>query len=228
MPCFVNTQRTLFAASTRLLSALLAALALASCSSNRLPVHVEHRMLINDLPQAAAEHTLSLSIADIAGWETQEIITAVREAALTFGQCRIHISKAELLRIVVPDAYRYFDTPRSRMLARALPLPKPVLYFAAGTRQVPAFDAEAIGRGNSRTRPELTDTVWIARGARDLGIVIAHELAHVLMDSGEHDNSPGNLMAETTAAGQTRLTAEQCARMRETGTRNGLLRPGVN
>ncbi len=89
---------------------------------------------------------------------------------------------------------------------------------------MPAFDAEAIGRGNSRTRPELTDSVWVARGARDLGIVVAHELAHVLMDSGVHDNTPENLMAASTTPQNTQLTAAQCARLTATGQRHGLLR----
>ena len=89
---------------------------------------------------------------------------------------------------------------------------------------MPAFDAEAIGRGNSRSRPELADTVWVARGARDLGIVVAHELAHVLMDSGEHDNTADNLMAESTTPQNTQLTAVQCQRLTASGRRNGLLR----
>lgn len=171
---------------------------------------------------------MRLSVANIGGWEDAEVITALRTAANLLAQCEIRMTGAELLQISVPETHRHFDTPRSRELANALALAKPTLYFTAGTRQTPAFDAEAIGRGNSRSRPELTDTVWIARGARDLGLVIAHELAHVLMDSGTHDNTPGNLMAEDTAPQNTQLNPAQCAQMRSTGTRNGLLRPGVN
>ena len=65
----------------------------------------------------------------------------------------------------------------------------------------------------------------MARGARDLGIVVAHQLAHVLMDSGEQSDEPENLMREDTAPGNTWLSAPQCARIRETATANGLLRP---
>jgi hypothetical protein len=196
-----------------------------------VPFTIESRHTISDLAlqtSAASELTLRLSIANIDRRDDAEVTSALRTAAKLLTQCEIRITGAELLQITVPDSHRYFDTPRSRELARALALPKPTLYFTAGTRQVPAFDAEAIGRGNSRSRPELADTVWIARGARDLGQVIAHELAHVLMDSGAHDNSAGNLMAEDTSPQQTQLTAAQCAQMRSTGTRNGLLRPGVN
>lgn len=211
--------------------ALIAVLALPSCAIAPLPLRIEQRITISGLPQPASgrmTHDLELGIVDIGRWPDTEIIAAVHQAARLLAQCGIRITGAELLQVTVAESHRHFDTPRSRELARALQPPRPAIYFAAGTRQVPAFDAEAIGRGNSRSRPELADSVWIARGARDLGIVVAHELAHVLMDSGAHDNTPGNLMAESTTQDNTRLTTEQCARMRDTGTRNGLLHPGVN
>ena len=214
-----------------LLPALLTMLAPSLCLSAELPVRIEQQTAIHDLtttPAAGATHALALTVANIAAWPEPVIVAALRQAAQLLAQCGIRITRADLLRITVPETHRYFDTPRSRELAHALSLPKPTLYFSAGTRQTPAFDAEAIGRGNSRTRPELEDTVWIARGARDLGQVIAHELAHVLMDSGAHDNTPGNLMAEQTSPQHTQLSAAQCAQMRNTGARNGLLRPGLD
>ena len=189
----------------------------------------ERSVLETSSPEATqGQHALTLTLANIGDWKDVEVAAAVTTAAAILAQCGVRITEAELLRIRVPASHRDFDTPRSRELARALPLRKPVIYFAAGTRQIPAFDAEAIGRGNSRRRPELADTVWIVRDARDPGIALAHELAHVLMDSGEHDNSPGNLMAEETAPGNTRLTPAQCARITATGSRNRLLQPGVD
>jgi hypothetical protein len=130
-----------------------------------------------------------------------------------------------LKRIEVDARFRIYHTPVSRELARSLQLQPPAVYFVDDTRQKPAFDAEAIGRGNSRTRPELADTVWITRATRDPGVALAHELAHVLMDNGEHSEEPGNLMRDETAPANTRLTDAQCARLRETGTANGLLAP---
>lgn len=204
------------------------AAALSSCATQKLPVNIEQRRVIDGPALLRGGLALKMSVANISNWNETEIIDALGNAANILAQCGVQILSLELLRISVPDYYRYFETSRSRELARTLQLQRPVIYFTAGTRQVPAFDAEAIGRGNSRSRPELADSVWIARGARDLGIVVAHELAHVLMDSGAHDNTPGNLMAESTTQDNTRLTAEQCARMRDTGTRNALLHPGVN
>lgn len=171
-------------------------------------------------------HQLRLVLAYFKGaWAPEEIHTAARRGARILEQCGVAIAQAELVLLDAPARYREFSMPVSRELARAIPLAKPTIYFVAGTRQHPAFDAEAIGRSNSRTRPELRDTVWVARGARDLGILLAHELAHVLMDSGEHTAEAGNLMREDTAPQNTTLSVSQCARLRKTATSNGLLQP---
>jgi len=174
----------------------------------------------------APPHGASVTFAYLenTGWGPEQILPAVAQLAKILEQCGVALTSAELVRIAAPARFRDFVTPTSRQLAQALQLAKPTVYFVAGTRQRPAFDAEAIGRGNSRTRPELADTVWITRGTRDLGIALAHELVHVLMDSGEHSDAPGNLMREETAREHTRLTDAQCTRIRITGLANGLVR----
>lgn len=168
---------------------------------------------------------LTLALLDGSGWAPQAILAAVRESAGILAQCGVALEKAELVRISAPVRFRDFHTPVSRELAQALSLAKPTVYFVAGTRQQPAFDAEAIGRGNSRSRPELADTVWVTRATRDPGIAIAHELAHVLMDSGDHSEEANNLMRDETSPGNVRLSATQCARIRDSGSETGLLRP---
>jgi hypothetical protein len=160
------------------------------------------------------------------GWQEADVRAAAAQAGQILGQCGIAPVKIELLRADVDARYRVFHTPTSRELARKLQPRAPAVYFVDGTRQRPAFDAEAIGRGNSRTRPELADSVWIVHDARDAALALAHELAHVLMDSGEHSDERGNLMRDETAPDNTRLSAAQCARLRETGLANGLLAPG--
>jgi hypothetical protein len=118
--------------------------------------------------------------------------------------------------------FLYFSTPVGRELARLHPVRKPAIYLVLDM-QDGVYDAEAIGRENSPTRPEIADTVWIRAAARDPGIVLAHELAHVLMDSGEHSDEPGNLMHDQTSGANTKLSVTQCTRMRETARKNGLL-----
>ena len=186
---------------------------------------VERRMItVPPTEASSAKLQLTLAILEETGWEVARIQDAVRAAGVILAQCGIALESAELVRIRAPDHYRDFLTPVSRELARAVPLPRPSIWFVRDTRQRPAFDAEAIGRGNSRTRPELADTVWVTHATRDLGIAIAHELAHVLMDSGAHSDEPGNLMRDETDRGNTRLNPAQCDRMRDTAHTNGLLR----
>jgi hypothetical protein len=188
---------------------------------------VVERRTLDVAPAGAATHALRPTLAYFlgSGWSPEPLLAALTEAARVLAQCGVRVEQAELVAVEAPPSYHWFETQRSRRVARTLGLPKPTVYFVADTRQRPAFDAEAIGRGNSRTRPELTDTVWVTRGVRDPGIALAHELAHVLMDDGAHTDEPGNLMREYTAPGNTRLSTGQCARLRDQASENGLLRP---
>jgi hypothetical protein len=176
---------------------------------------------------AAPTRALGLTLVYLqgAGWERAAIVSAVSQAGQILSQCGLALERAELLLVHAPARFRDFSTPVAREFARMLLLARPAVIFVAGTRQQPAFDAEAIGRGNSRTRPELADTVWVTHGTRDLGIALAHELVHVLMDSGAHSSDPGNLMREDTSPANKILTDEQCTHLRDTGVRNGLIRP---
>ena len=208
--------------------ALLLLAAAPVCAQDAGPILVIGREPIA-LEQAAPAPSQGIDITfaylEETGWSGEEIRPAVVQVARILGQCGVALRAAELVRVSAPARFRDFLTSVSRQLAATLRLAKPTVYFVAGTRQRPAFDAEAIGRGNSRTRPELADTVWVTRGTRDLGIALAHELTHVLMDSGEHSGEPGNLMREDTAPGNTRLSDAQCAQLRGTGSANGLLKP---
>ncbi len=208
-----------------MLRGLLAALACLPALAQE-PVSVIERRAVavtSSAQDPALKLHLTLAKLEDTGWEDERIQDAAREAGSILAQCGIALESAELVRIRVPERYRDFLTPVSRELARAVPLPRPVIWFVRDTRQRPAFDAEAIGRGNSRTRPELADSVWVTRATRDLGIALAHELAHVLMNSGEHTDEPGNLMREETAPSNTALSPQQCARLRDTASANGLL-----
>jgi hypothetical protein len=175
------------------------------------------------LAQERLELRLTLVLFADGAWPESAAVAAAQEAAGILGQCGIEPATLEIVRADEGAGFRSFHTQRSRALARKLQPRRPAIFFVDATLQRPAFDAEAIGRGNSHSRPELADTVWIVRDARDPGVVLAHELAHVLMDSGEHSEEPGNLMRNETASANTRLSAAQCARLRATGAANGLL-----
>jgi hypothetical protein len=168
---------------------------------------------------------LSLGVMRGTGWNADQVLEAARRAVALLAQCAIRTEKIELVEFEGPPRYRTLYTPVSRKLAAELRLERPAVYFVAESNQYPPFDAEAIGRSNSLTRPEMADSAWIVQGARDLDIIIAHELAHVLADSGEHTAEPGNLMRDETVPTNTRLSPAQCARIVGKATENGLLRP---
>ncbi len=182
-----------------------------------------------DLPTAQTRppmYRMRLEMAVVSGtrWAPDVIMEAAKRAVAILGQCDIEVSLVELHEFTGPLQYRYLLTPHSREFARRSGLGKPAVFFVDDTLQRPAFDAEAIGRANAKARPEMADTVWITAGIRDLPIALAHELVHVLTDSGEHSNAPDNLMRADTAPGNTRLTPEQCGSILAIGQANGLLR----
>ena len=190
---------------------------------------VETRALSRQLLPAApgATHELRLSLHAFRGshWTQQEIEPAVLEAARLLAQCGVALAGAELRLLEAPRRFHFYSTPVSRELLQDLRVSKPAIFFVDDTRNRPAYDAEAIGLANSATRPELANTVWIAHGARDLPFALAHELAHLLSDNGEHSEEPRNLMRAETSPENTRLTDAQCQRLRERGAANGLLTP---
>lgn len=208
----------------------LTACAAVAQGTDEPQLRIVGRLTVEDDPSGnagiAPTHRMALSIALMkgTGWRAEEVLEAAKGAAGILAQCAIRTS-IELHEFDGPKRYRSLFTPVSRDLAMRLALPKPAVFFVADTLNQPGFDAEAVGRGNSRTRPEMADTVWIASGARDLPVVIAHELAHVLADSGGHSKEAGNLMREETAQGSSRLTPEQCAAIVTAASANGLLQP---
>ncbi|MEO8204316.1 MAG: hypothetical protein ABI630_10650 [Betaproteobacteria bacterium] len=168
---------------------------------------------------------LTLAILRGAGWSAGTVVEAAKRALRILHQCGIRAATLEVTEFAGPSRYRTFSTPVARELAARLALPRPAVFFLAESGQSPAFDAEAVGRGNSGSRPEMADTVWVVAGARDLDVVIAHELVHVLTDSGVHAQAIGNLMREDTAPEATQLSAAQCEAVVTTARRNGLIQP---
>ncbi len=212
-----------------LLRAALAALCLApwdalAAAESVVPVRI-CTTLPREVPNPVASHRLTLSLNVFAGtsWSTEVIRVAMREAATLLAQCGVQVARIEQCSIEAPRRFHFYSTPVSRELLRQLTVTKPAVFFVEDTRNIPAYDAEAIGRGNAATRPELADTIWIALGARDLPQTLAHELVHVLSDSGAHHAQPDNLMQSETSPQATRLTADQCARVLGRATANALL-----
>jgi len=198
-----------------------------------VPLQVVARwtLMARDLPYAGplpATHRLSLELFAFrdTAWEPAQIIDALRLAALILAQCGVHLDRAELHQLDGGEPeLRDLFTPASRTLVRRLQPVKPAVFFVRDTRHQPAFDGEAFGHGNTRTRPELAGTVWLTASIRGLPIALAHELVHVLADSGAHSPEPGNLMHEDPE--HIELSPAQCQRAVENGAANAWLQPAA-
>jgi hypothetical protein len=174
-------------------------------------------------PAATRALDLSVVVLASAGWEPTGVRAMLRDAAVIFAQCGISLAKAAVHYLSVPERLQYFTVETAEALVRARGYPKPAAYLVADTRRPVAFDAEAFAPANAAAHPLLTDTVWIVRGTRSPGIALAHELVHVLTDSGEHSALAGNLMRDETDPANTHLTAAQCRQLVERGSARGLL-----
>ncbi len=95
--------------------------------------------------------------------------------------------------------------------------------FARDTRMHAAFDGEAFGLDNTRMRPWLAPSVWLMLGVDDPGVALAHELYHVIANSGEHIEGIANLMQGRTRPESQQLTPAQCRLAQVNGVANRLL-----
>jgi hypothetical protein len=186
----------------------------------------DHELGSSSAPQSAHRLRVDMGIVTGTVWSPEVILDAAKGAAAILAQCGIKVSQVQLHEFDGPQRFRHLRTRDSREFAQRSGLQRPAVFFVDDTLQRPAFDAEAIGRANSKARPEMADTVWITAAIRDLPIALAHELVHVLTDAGEHSTARDNLMREDTAPGNTGLTPAQCASIVATGQAHGLLYAG--
>jgi hypothetical protein len=158
-------------------------------------------------------------------WSRSRIESAARDAAAIFAQCGVRFRAIELFELRTPRRYLFFSDAHAIALIRELDIPRPAVFFVRDTLQRIAFDAEAIGRSGGRRRPELVDSVWMTEAVGHPGIALAHELYHVLADSGAHSDEPANLMYPQTSRNNTQLDEAQCMRMRQVAAASGHLTP---
>ena len=205
---------------------LLLAVSTAALAADEVRVIETHHLPREQLPAPAnASHDLRLYLYAFRGtrWVPADIVAAVLDALPMLAQCGIAVAGVELRLLETPLKFHFYATPVSRELMRAITVARPAIFFVDDTYSEPAYDAEAIGLSNAKTRPELANTIWLAYGARDLPFALAHELVHVLSDNGDHSEAAGNLMRPQTSPSNTRLTDAQCSRLRASAEPNGLL-----
>jgi len=157
--------------------------------------------------------TLNLVALDDT-WTTQKIQNSLAELNSIYAQCNFGISTERLIRVRGADYISNLSPGNALTLHRHLEgklLPDAAtIFFATDTDMQTKFDAEAFGRDNTGNRPWMRNSVWISSVTPDTGNAIAHELFHVLTNSGRHSRIKGNLMQDRTSPENTELSEEQC------------------
>jgi len=167
----------------------------------------------------------ALVVLDGTNWSASILASVAGDAARIFSQCNVGLRELDVFKVRTPRRYLYFYEPHAEALVREFDVERPAVFFVRDTLQQIAFDAEAIGHANGRHRPSLVDTVWMTEAVGHSAVALAHELYHLLADSGAHADDPANLMYPETRGENTRLRDDQCIRMREAGAAFGHLRP---
>jgi len=178
------------------------------------------------LPNAAFALQLPLQVLRLdVRWSAPQIAASLGQAYRILAQCGIGPGKVSAHAIEADDYLLDLSTGSARSLLEAVDVRRPVVVFARDTRMQQAYLGEAFGVGNTRRRPWLANSVWLMRDVEDAGIALAHELYHVLANSGAHVDDEPNLMQAYTRPDSTALTAQQCREAQSVGQASGLLIP---
>lgn len=167
--------------------------------------------------------TPELVVFESGRWSAEAALAALDEAAGLLAQCAINVDSVLLTTLAVPREQRLLDSRWSGRLLRAADVRRPAAVFVDDTLHSPAFEAEAVSVGNGKLRPDMVGSVWLTAGMSDAGVALAHELVHLLSNTGSHDSNATNLMHERTDGQATRLRDDQCDRARHVGQAFGWL-----
>lgn len=157
-------------------------------------------------------------------WKQSDIDIAIDEMNTIFRDCSIGAFISSWVNVQASDYLKDLSAGHALTLNRKLDSEGTTIYFARDTKMQPAFDAEAFGKGNTRNRPWMTNTLWLSYGIPDSGVALAHELFHIVANSGEHSTLDNNLLRDRSSPDNVLLTPVQCALAIKAGLENGLLR----
>lgn len=177
-----------------------------------------------DSPEKTDAYRLPLEVLLLdSRWSQQKVEKALQTAFDVLGQCGIVAADVSLRAVKADDYLRDLSTGSAHTLFEAAKAKYSTVVFARDTRMQAQFTGEAFGIGNTRMRPWLANSVWLMLDVDDPGIALAHELYHVLANSGVHVEDGANLMQGRTRPDSTMLTPAQCQLAQSSGIIHGLL-----
>jgi hypothetical protein len=167
--------------------------------------------LVLQASSTPADFRLPLDILVLdSRWSQQRIEQAVQQAYQILDQCDIVPGKISIHAITGDEYLQDLATGSAHTLLEAVGKTKLTVVFANDTRMQEAYLGEAFGLGNTRQRPWLANSVWLMLDVEDAGIALAHELYHVIANSGAHVEGVPNLMQPRTRPESLALTVAQC------------------
>lgn len=199
----------------------------------------KHLQLISDdlqfSPTSGTAVVMPLQLIRLnAGWSDDDLRESIAKANTIYEQCGISLTVDSVISLQGDDYLQDLSSGNALTLSRALNKlaggnsGAVRVFFARDTNMLQPYDANAFGMGNTRNRPWMTNSLWLTQALRtdeydDTHLALAHELFHIVVNSGEHTKEPGNLMQVRTDANNVQLTPAQCATAVETGLANQLL-----
>jgi len=169
-------------------------------------------------PVSSASQNIALQLVRLdPSWSQEVADIALEQAREILSQCDIGIHLNRRIDMQGNDYLSDLSSSSGYTVMGALNKqygnvrpPSIRLVLARDSRMQQPFDAEAFGKGNTRTRPWLENSIWLVNGGSDPGIAIAHEIYHILANDGSHVPGPKNLMRDKTDPAATELTVPQC------------------
>jgi len=147
-------------------------------------------------------------------WTSEQINQSLLQAESILSQCQLAFNSVTISQLSLPEYLQDLDTGATKTLLSALQNDsefKPIkVFFARDTNMLLPSDGASFARANTRRRPWLQDSVWLTQGIDDSGIALAHELFHVLSNTGVHSRANKNLMKARTSPDNTELQTNQC------------------
>jgi len=156
-------------------------------------------------------------------WRIQRVTRMLKGVFEIMAECRIDPGQISVKTLRGPNYTKHLSVGSAFTVLGPNPKMIATVVLADNTHMLEAYEAEAFGLGNTRTRPWLRNTVWLTQSVQHEELALAHELYHVVANDGQHQSTPNNLMQAQTTLNNVELNDNQCARLLEIGHQNRLL-----
>lgn len=162
--------------------------------------------------------TYPLAVLDSAGWDRGRILRAVHEVEDIFGQCGVVVTADPVYRLKVTSQYGKLDPSMQARILSKLPSTRPIALLVDQTT-----DRDVAYSYLDSAPTASRGSAWVTRNGHPAcsGVLLAHELGHILLKTARHSDDPDNLMSHTCTVSNlagfrpaARLSGSQCEQLR--------------